>query len=210
MCGRPFEQHPLVDDESLGTVGEPNAAGRRRELTLEANARRQSREQQAARREHAPQFVEHRAKIALVAREVQHGAADDRVNGGISPGQRIERSAIGVLRPNHRARRRRQPTSRVDRQWIGVGNAQVEAVVQEEGQIPSAAAAGIEHAPPAIESAAKQLVEQIDVDLSELRSEAGGDVITHPPMISLPAATRAVGGIQVCDSDARLPRSSSC
>jgi catechol 2,3-dioxygenase-like lactoylglutathione lyase family enzyme len=57
---------------------------------------------------------------------------------------------------------------------------------QEEGKIASRAAARIQHTLATVEAAAKELIEQINVDLAELHSQAGGDggsVGGHPAMI---------------------------
>jgi hypothetical protein len=69
-----------------------------------------------------------------------------------------------------RIQRGDEPAHRINRGRIGVHGPHIEAAVQEVGQIASGAAARIEHAPAMVESAAEQLIEQIDVDLAELRS----------------------------------------
>jgi hypothetical protein len=59
-------------------------------------------------------------------------------------------------------------------------------VPQEIRKIAPEPAAGVEHPPAAIESAAQELIEQIDVDLAELLAQfdgRDGDVGGHPRMI---------------------------
>ena len=180
----PLDQGPFVNDEAFRTIREANAAGGGRELTLEADARCQSREQQPTWCKQPPELVEHGSEITFIAGEVQHGAADDRVDGGIGPRERIKRPAVRVVGGNRHVQGRGEPANPVDRHRVGVGDTDVEPVLEEERQVPSATAAGIEHAPPAVESAAQQLVEEIDVDLSERRSEVGRHAVTHRRMLS--------------------------
>jgi hypothetical protein len=44
---------------------------------------------------------------------------------------------------------------------------------KEIPQIAAVAAPGVEYTPSAIEPAAKELIEEVDIDLAELRSELG-------------------------------------
>ena len=47
----------------------------------------------------------------------------------------------------------------------------LEPMLQEVDQIPAVAAAGVEHARARIEPAAQQLIEDVDVDVAELRAQ---------------------------------------
>ena len=71
--------------------------------------------------------------------------------------------------PQGRIQRGDEPAHRINRGRIGVYRQHIEASAQEVRQVAPGAAARIEHPPPMVESAAKQLIEQIDVDLAELR-----------------------------------------
>jgi hypothetical protein len=68
----------------------------------------------------------------------------------------------------------RPGSHRVDRRRVGVNRPHVEPALQEERQIPTGAAPGIEHASSPVEPAAQQLIEQIDIDLAELGAQVGG------------------------------------
>jgi hypothetical protein len=60
-------------------------------------------------------------------------------------------------------------------------------VSQEVGKVSAGAAAGIEHTPAAIEAAAQELIEEIDVDVAERRaqfSRHSSGIGRHPLMIS--------------------------
>ena len=48
-------------------------------------------------------------------------------------------------------------------------------LLQQIDQISSVAAAGIEHARPRVEASAQQLIEEIDVDVAELRPQLAAD-----------------------------------
>jgi hypothetical protein len=49
----------------------------------------------------------------------------------------------------------------------------IEAVAQEIRQVAPCATPGIEYTPAAVEAAAKELIEQIDVDLAERHAQFG-------------------------------------
>jgi hypothetical protein len=72
-------------------------------------------------------------------------------------------------------------------------------VSQEKRQIPSRAAARILHTLATVESSAKRLIEQIDVDLAERHSQFGGHrrpIEGHPSMILRDDARRRSGSLQ--------------
>ena len=50
-----------------------------------------------------------------------------------------------------------------------------EAMLQEVDQIPAVAAPGVEHTRTRVEPAAKNLIEEVDVDVAELRSQFATD-----------------------------------
>jgi hypothetical protein len=139
-------------------------------VTLEADTRRQSSEEQAAWRQHAPHFFEHRGELALASCEVQNGTADDRVRRAVLPRKGIERTAMNLVRRQRRVQGCDELAHRANRRGVRVHGPHLEAVSQEERKITSRAAAGVQHAPATVESSTKELVEQVDVDLAELGS----------------------------------------
>jgi hypothetical protein len=83
--------------------------------------------------------------MRLVAREVQHGAADHRIHGTRVPRQRVELAHDEVGWRQRRRQARRQRADVLD----GVGHA-VDAETlaparQQEAKVPPLAAAGVEH-----------------------------------------------------------------
>ena len=139
---------------------------------FEADVRGEPREEHAVRREHAPHLLDHPIEMREVSREVQHGAADDRVHARRRPtaGDRSRRSrkfcdgssgaslAASAWTCSIAAGSRSMPKH-------------VKPRAEQVDQVAAVAAAGIEHARPAIEAAAQQLIEQIDVDLAERRRQ---------------------------------------
>ena len=67
-----------------------------------------------------------------------------------------------------RAQRGGELAHRADRVGVRVHGPHVEAVPQEERQVPAAPAAGVQHAPARVEPSAEKLIEEVDVDLAEL------------------------------------------
>ena len=73
-----------------------------------------------------------------------------------------------------RTERGRQVTHGPNRRRIGVHPPHIEAVSQEIRKIAPTATAGVEHTAATVESAAKELIEKIDVDLAEFHAQFGG------------------------------------
>jgi hypothetical protein len=137
-------------------------------VTFETDAGSQTREEQAARRQHPPHLTQHRRERPFVAREMEHGAADDRVGRLVRPWERLDRRLLNLIRGQGRIQRLRQLPHRANSGSIVIHGAHIEAVTQKEQQIASASAAGVEDAAAAIEPAAKQLIEKVDVYVAEL------------------------------------------
>ena len=129
-------------------------------MTLEADARRQSSEEQAARRKDAPHLLEHRRELPLVACEVQNGAADDRVRRAILPRKGIERAAMKLAWRQLPGATRRRAGAPSESPRRPIHRPHIEAVSQEKRKIMSRAAAGVEHTAATVESSAKKLIER--------------------------------------------------
>ena len=72
-----------------------------------------------------------------------------------------------------RVQRGRELAHGVNRHGIGVHRPHIELAAQEIRKIAPGAAAGIHHARTTVETAAKELIEQVDVDPAELRFQFG-------------------------------------
>ena len=111
----------------------------------------------------------------LIAREVQHRAGNHRVHAAILVGKAIDGGLNEVLR----RQLRREPGRRLPDHLNGAGvlvyAVAGEAVPKQIDQIPAVAAPGIEHAATRIEAAAHDLIEEVDVDVAELRAQLATD-----------------------------------
>ena len=150
--------------ESIAAIRKANPSGRSRQVSLDADARRQPGEEQAARDQDSPHLVDDPAELTGIGDEVQDRAADDGVERRVVPWERGERplTDVGVD-----VEALRQRPCRGDRTGVLVDRVNVESSSQQVGKISAAAAAGIQDPAPAIETAAEQLIEEIDVELPE-------------------------------------------
>ncbi len=138
---------------------------------LQADAGGEPGEEHSVGREHPPHLVHHAAEVRFIRREVQHRAANHRVRAEILPGQAFDLTDLEILRRQRRGARRRQASHRLNRGGISIDAETVKAAPKEIHQVPTVSAPGIEDAPAAIEAALRELIEQVDVDLSKRRAE---------------------------------------
>ena len=172
---RPLEQHRLVDDEPIGSVGQPHAPPGGADERLRGRCSRR-----AARRTCRPARARATSPrpCGRNARRLTRSAA-----------RRCRRPRPCCRRPTAGDRSRRRRSSRrgrcgrkssrrahadaLDRRRIAIDPEAAEAAAEQVHEVAAVAAAGIEHARPAIETAAQQLIEQVDVDLAERRVQLG-------------------------------------
>jgi hypothetical protein len=137
-----------------------------------ADRGRQSGEEDPARRQHAPHLVHHRQPVGVVAREVQHRARDHDVQRRVRVRQRVDRLDAEPVRRDVGRDRRRQRARVRDRLGALVDAPHLEGAAQEGDEVAAPAAPGVEHAHPLHDPAAQQLVEQVDVEVPELRAQS--------------------------------------
>ena len=101
-------------------------------------------------------------KMGIVAGEVEDGAAEYDV--GEMVGERVGFEGLGAEAAGW---------ERGNRARIGIHTMDVVVFAEEIGEIAAGAASGIEDTHARGDSAAKQLVEEIDIDGAELLAEAG-------------------------------------
>ena len=77
---------------------------------------------------------------------------------------------------------------------VGLARAHVESVAQEIGKVAAGPAARVEHTPATVESPAKDLIEKIDIDVAESRSQLRGDG-KHAPIIPLAGSEPLNGAV---------------
>ena len=164
-------QHRLVDDEALRSVGEAHAPAGRAHQPLESDGRGEPREEQPVGREHAPHLLEHAAEMRGIGREMQDGAADHGVHAVVFPRKVVELGHLEILRRQPRRKGRGECSNARDGGAFPIDAEAGEAVAEKVDQIASIARAGVHHSGAAVEAALQNLIEEVDVDLAELRPE---------------------------------------
>jgi hypothetical protein len=94
------------------------------------------------------------------------------------------REALGLAQPEVAGRQMRSEgggrrPDGLDGRRLAVDGVAVEAVLQEEDQVPAVSAADVEDTTPCVEAAAEDLVEEVDVDVAE--PDAQGRARTRRP-----------------------------
>jgi hypothetical protein len=169
FCGKPGEKG-LVDQIALGAVGQPEAPPLdTSNLVFHSDRGRETAEEQPVRLQDAPGSAQHGIKVIVVTCEVEDGAADHYVGKMIREGHMFERLYSKIVRrqrSGEAARGRNRLRIQIDAETFIPRGEKVVKVSPEP-------AARIEdfHAGP--DTAAKELIEQIDIDLAELFSKGG-------------------------------------
>jgi hypothetical protein len=145
-----------------------HASSNRPHAIFHADGRGETAEEETAAAKHAPRSRQHGVELRVIAREMQNGAADHDVCGSLFERDRIERRNAEVLARSLGREMRGEIAHPRDRHRVRVDAADIEPLAQEVHEIPSAAAARVEDRHPARNSSAQQLIEEIDVDLTEL------------------------------------------
>jgi hypothetical protein len=157
------EEIRFVDEIAFGTVGEEvAAAGDGDHAGFHADVRCEAAEKKAAWFQDAPGALEHVVKMGIVAGEVEDCATEDDV--GEMVGERMGFEGLGT-----------EPAGRErgNRAGIGIHTMDVVVFAEEIGEVAAGATAGIEDTHARVDSAAKQLVEEINIDGAELLAQAG-------------------------------------
>src|SRR3954468_24071597 len=149
-----------------------SAAGRLH-LPLHANGRRQPAEQQAATPKQLPGAMQHRLEMLVVSGEVQNGAAQNNISGVLREGRPLDRLGAEVVQRKMRRDFRRETLDYLNRDRIRIDPEDLVASAHQVNKITARPASHVDDAHARNESAAKKLVEQIDVDLAKLVAKIG-------------------------------------
>ena len=122
---------------------------------------------QAAGREHAPHLLHHPAEVIAILREMQHGAAHHGLHAPRVLRQMVETANREVVRRQRRRMERRQLPDARDGRCLSIDAVAFETVPQEVHEVAAVAAPCVEHPAAPIKASARDLVEQVDVDLAE-------------------------------------------
>lgn len=164
----PGKQTGLIGEKALGAVRQAVTPVRNRLHTgFDTDAGCEPREEEAARPEHAPHLLEHAAEVPLVGREVQDRATEDRVHALACERKRLYGGYLEVLGRELRREVAREVAYARNCTGISVHPEDLESMLEEVDQVASSAAACVEDGAHGVEAALEELVEQIDVYLSE-------------------------------------------
>ena len=124
-------------------------------------------EEETAGFEDAPEALKHRVEVLVVAGEVEDGVAENYVEGGGGEGQGIDGFEVEVICGEVGG----EGADLCDGGRIVVCGKDFVAFIEKVNEIAAPAAAGVEDAHAGGDVAAKELVEEVDVDLAELLLE---------------------------------------
>jgi hypothetical protein len=157
----------FVDAEAFGPVeGEVAAAGD--VLVRHADDGGETAEEEAAGSKDAPEALEHRVEVLVVAGEVEDGVAEYNVEGGSGEGEGIDGFEVEIICWEVGG----EGADLCDGGRIVVCGKDFVAFIEEVDEIAAPAAASVEYAHAGGDIAAEELVEEVDIDLAELLLES--------------------------------------
>jgi hypothetical protein len=107
-------------------------------------------------------------EVRGIAREVKHRVAEDHVRKPIWKRHLIDLPDLEVLRRQSGFERSREAAHMVDRLGVGIEREYFAALAKQMDEVSSVAATGVEHSHGGGDVAAQDLIEDVDIDLSEL------------------------------------------
>jgi hypothetical protein len=128
-------------------------------------------EEQAIGLEDTPEIFKHGVEVRIVAGEVEDGAADDDVEGLVGVGEGLDGFDAEVFRGKVRGESGDESAGLRDGFGILIGAEDLVALAEEVDEIAADAAPGIEDSHAGDDVAAKDLIEEVDVDRAELLLE---------------------------------------
>jgi hypothetical protein len=111
---------------------------------------------------------------------MQDGARKHDVHGPIGPGQGVELPLAYAVVNGGRGQFCHQPGDALHCGGIAINGVDVEIVRQQKWQVAPTAAPRIQDASAIIQASAQQLIEEIDIDVTEPGSQPAGDEAHGP------------------------------
>ncbi len=130
-------------------------------------------EEKATGLQDAPEVVQHGVEVCVVAGEVEDGAADDEIEGSVGVGDGLDGFDAEVFRGEMGSEGGGESAGLRDCFGILIGGEDLVAFAEQVDEIAAGAASGVEDSHAGHDVAAKDLVEEVDVDLAELLVEGG-------------------------------------
>ena len=175
FCGELIEQG-FIDQIAFGAIGqEESPTVNLVELVLDADRRSEAAKEETSGGENSPGGAKQSGEVCVVACKVEHGAADDQVGERVWERQCFDRLAMEIACGQIGSEDRGEVACACYRFRVFIGGEHFEALLQKVNEIAPATAAGVEDTHAGRDAATEYLVEEIDVDLSELLHEAGRD-----------------------------------
>jgi hypothetical protein len=162
----------FVDAVALDAVGgEVAVAGE--VLVGHADGGGETAEEEAIGLEDTPEVFEHGVEVRIVAGEVEDGAADDDVKSVVGVGEGLDGFDAEVFRGEMRGESGDESAGLSDGFGILIGAKDLVALAEEVDEIAADTAPGVEDSHAGDDVAAKDLIEEVDVDRAELLLEGG-------------------------------------
>jgi hypothetical protein len=114
--------------------------------------------------------------VSFVAGEVKHGVAEDDIDKGVGKGHVLDEADLEILSGESGFEGGGEFTDVVDGVGVFVEGKDLAALAEKMDEIASVAAAGVEEAHFVSDVAAQELIEDVDIDLSELLLDGSGHV----------------------------------
>jgi len=166
---RHLHQHRLVDEVSLGAVcHRVPAIVQMPDETVGADRGGEPAEEKPSGLERSPAAMQHRVEVIVVSREVQDGVDDDDVGEEIRERVCFDGFEMEVVGREVR----REAAHRVDRLWIGISAEDLVPFAEQVHDVAAGAAAGVEDRHSLRDIAAKELIEEVDIDGAKLFLES--------------------------------------
>jgi hypothetical protein len=162
----------FVDAVALDAVwGEVAVAGE--VLVGHADGGGETAEEEAIGLQDTPEVFEHGVEVRIVAGEVEDGAADDDVKSVVGVGEGLDGFDAEVFRGEMRGESGDESAGLRDGFGILIGAKDLVALAEEVDEIAADTAPGVEDSHAGDDVAAKDLIEEVDVDRAELLLEGG-------------------------------------
>jgi len=166
------EEEGFVDEVAGGAVGELGAASFDwLDQVFDADGGGEAGEKDAVGFEGSPGVFEHGEEVAVVAGEVEDGAEEDYVELGVGEGHGFD----GFVAEVGGGEVGGELAGGGDGGGVGIGGVDLVVFAEEVDEIAAVAAAGVEDVHSGSDSAAEDLIEEVDVDGAELVVEGWHD-----------------------------------
>jgi hypothetical protein len=173
------DQKRFVHQVALRTVRQQAAAARHGLYQMfHSNRGCEAAEKETAWFHDAPRAVYHSPKVIVISREVEYGAGDYDVGEGAREGRFFDGLRAKVAGWQSRRKRCGEAAYGLYGLQVRIDAKNLEAFPEEIDQVPAGATSGIEDAHAGQDTAAEELIEEVDIDLSELLLESGQGHLT--------------------------------